>query len=341
LDRSLRNEGWQKDSNTGLEYKCEKDYVESLDEVELGEVKSIANIEVDEINLHNDSNTLEFDLNINTKHVLDYISNCEHQYKPKLKNKHKTALVFGDLHFNLQSDECVSILNQIASEYEFDEVISAGDGVDFGELSTFDYLEDIGNNFREEKLNYEAFMFNLKKLQPSAKFIELYSNHFDDRAFRVSRQGDFKKFGMEKLAYESFTNLNFPFDYRTIAAMEKYYPFEQNRIGFIHGIKHSDQVAKSTGLAMGNGDVCFFHTHTCQTYTYSNERPDRNANKFYGLPCMCKKDLKYRRNNPSRWVNGFVVLNYYEETDYYTIEYVIVENGMAIYRGKTYESDVQ
>lgn len=322
IERSLRNgileNRWIRPQGSSYEYKWEEDDAEVI-------IEKTPTIEVKENKLRD----------IGLEDIYDKINT------PNLKRSEtsdtKKVLLFGDLHFNLQHQASINILMQISSEYEFDEVISGGDGVDFGELSHYDFLEDIDNNFRDEKLQYECFLFNLKKLQPRAKFIELYSNHFDDRAFKVSRSGDFKRYGMQDEAYKMFTSLNFKFDYRTKHSLEKYYPLNQNRIGFIHGVKHNDHVAKMTGLALGVSDIGFFHTHQVQTYTYTNETPDRSANRFYALPCMCKKDLKYRRNNPSRWSNGFCILNYDLKTDYYSLEYIIVENDMAIYRDKIYK----
>jgi len=51
LDRSLRDKGWVKNKQDGLKYKCEKDYVESLDEIEFGDVKCeiLTNDEIDDL----------------------------------------------------------------------------------------------------------------------------------------------------------------------------------------------------------------------------------------------------------------------------------------------------
>jgi hypothetical protein len=260
---------------------------------------------------------------------------------PKTNNSDiKLALLFGDTHFNLEHKPTLDIMMQILKDYDFDEIVNGGDATDFGDLSEYDYFEDIEADFKKEKIRYEQFMFDIKTLQPNAKFVELYSNHFNDRAFRVSRRGDFKKYGVEDTAFKFFTDLSFPYDYRTDNALEVYYPFEQQRIGGIHGIKHSMNVAKDTGNAMGSRDIFHFHTHTVQTFTYTNETPYNKASRFYALPCCCKKDLKYRRNMTTRWVNGFAILTYLPETDYYSLDFVIVEDGTAVYNGKVYKSEV-
>ena len=258
------------------------------------------------------------------------------KYIPKTyinNNDTRMAILSGDKHFSYQSKEAIDILEQICDDYSnfIDEFIDGGDGINNNALSKFIDTEKIKYTLYEEMSAFEEHLYKMKSILPNAKFVIVEDNHFHLRK---------KRFLSENPAMEGLLkDIDFPFD-EIVKHGVPYFPFEQDRIGVIHGLKTNDNFTKGHS-DLFKEDIINFHTHGSQHYTCKNgsKALNKQAQKMWGMPSMCMQ-MDYTNGSPTRSNTGFGVLWYNLELDLYDIQYVFVENGHALYNGKTYDSRV-
>lgn len=238
------------------------------------------------------------------------------------------ALLLGDIHFGYPSEESLSIFTQLAVDLkdEIDEVVYFGDCVDNSALSGYPNFEEDRYTLAEELEMFDRHLYDIKAILPAAKFSLLEDNHYDGR---------YNKFvALHPGLRGSIKEQRFMFD--VVAKHGKpYYPlcqFGQDKIGAIHGIDFSDVFTKKLTLNYAT-DMIQGHTHVHQMYAGNNKL------RGYGLPAMCRVDMGYLNGRPCRWTNGFAVLSWYPEEKVYSLEYVIVEGGVAVYRDKVYKGE--
>ena len=239
-----------------------------------------------------------------------------------------------DIHFNYEDKKAIDILYQVTKDLknEIDEYIDLGDGINNNALSRFSDVETKTYTLIEELQSYVKHMNKIKDIIPFAKFVIIEDNHYHLRK---------KKFLAENpYLIGALKDIDFPFD-QQVKHGHLYYPFNQKRIGMIHGIKTSKCVTAST-LASYQSDIVHAHTHSSQHFTMSDGQVERGIypRKGWGLPSMCKQ-MEYTNGVPTRQNTGFAVLTYDILTDNYTMEYIFVENNTALFRGKKYLTNIK
>lgn len=241
-----------------------------------------------------------------------------------------TAVIVSDIHFCRESKESVSILYQVLSDIkeEVDEFIDLGDGVNNDALSSYVCVEDKKYTLYEEVVAYKNHMDNvIGFLGKEVKYVVTQDNHFHLRK---------KRFLAENPAMVGLIpDISDKFD-QEVPHGKLYFPFNQNRVGCIHGISINDYFTKKHIEMYGGYDVICGHTHTMQLYVGPSGTTDIPPRRSYGIPSMCSV-MEYLNGKPSRQVNGFAVLTYNIESNLYNIEYVVVENSTAMFRGKLYK----
>jgi len=252
------------------------------------------------------------------------------------KNKEvRTACLVGDLHFKYENKDAVDILYQVLEDYKgvIDEYIDLGDGVNNNALSSFDDTELVKYDLNEEVEAYVAHMNTVKDiLNNTVKFTAVEDNHYHLRVKRFVAKNPGLA-GMLK-------DIDFKFD-EQVPHGKLYYPFGQNRVGMIHGIKTSKYVTANT-LMCYQSDIIHAHTHSSQHYTAYDglTKQDIYPRKGWGVPSMCTQ-MEYVNGKPSRQNTGFVFLVFDKKTNNYSMEYIFVEKGVAIFRGKKYTSRLE
>jgi len=246
-------------------------------------------------------------------------------------NNLRLAVLSGDKHFLYQDENAIDILEQVCLEYSLyiDEFIEGGDGINNNSLSKFIDTETITYNLYEEMKAFENHMFKMKEILPNVKFTIVEDNHYHLRR---------KRFLAENPAMKNMIkDVKFPFDYKSKHGVP-YFPFNQKRIGVIHGLVTNDNFTKGHS-SLFKEDIINFHNHTSQHYTCKNgsKALNKQAQKMWGMPSMCKQ-MDYMNGRPSRSNTGFGMLWYDIKNDLYDLQYIFVENGKAIYNGKLYES---
>lgn len=243
----------------------------------------------------------------------------------------RTVLLMSDLHFCYEDKDCLNIFYQIANDIknEVDELIDLGDGINNNSLSKFIDIELTQYTLVEEINAYKEHILKMKDiLNKNTKFVVLQDNHFHLRKERWLAENPMLK-GL-------IPDLSPLFDVEVEYGVP-YLPFNQHRFGLIHGISYGKFFTKQHIEQYGIDIICG-HTHTMQMYASSSGRVNVNPIRSYGIPCMSKHQ-RYMQGRPTRHICGFAILTYDTKTENYNIEYVIVENKSAIFRGKRYVSN--
>lgn len=256
------------------------------------------------------------------------------KYIPKIyknNNSNKMAILSGDKHFCYEDKDAIDILKQICEDYsEFiDEFIDGGDGINNNALSKFISTEKEQFTLYQEVKAFEEHLWEMKKILPKTKFVIVEDNHYHLRKKNFLAENP-SMVGMLK-------DVDFPFDEQSPHGVP-YFPFNQSRIGVIHGLSTSDNFTKAHSNLFKE-DIINFHTHGSQHYTCKNgsKALNKQAQKMWGMPSMCIQ-MDYVNGSPSRSNTGFGILWYNADNDIYDLQYVFIENGKAIYNGKLYTS---
>jgi len=183
----------------------------------------------------------------------------------------------------------------------------------------------------EEIEAYRSHMLHVKDiLHEDTKYIVTEDNHFHLRK---------KRFLSENPAFRGLIpDLSDIFN-KEIPHAQLYFPFGQDRFGCIHGVSFAKYFTRNHLDMYGRYDVICGHTHTMQSFVSSSGTINDEARRSYGIPSMCKR-MSYVNGIPTRQMNGFAVITYDENTNNYNIEYIIVEKGSAMFRGKIYNSNI-
>lgn len=252
--------------------------------------------------------------------------------EPQEEKEINIAIIVSDLHFCYEDKDAVDILYQVTKDMRgfVDEYIDLGDGINNNALSKYEDTEDTTYTLYEEISEYQKHMNNIKDiLGDDVKYVVTEDNHFHLRK---------KKFLADNPAFRGLIpDLSGLFD-EEVPHGKLYFPFSQNRFGCVHGVSFSDIFTKAHLNKYGRYDVICGHTHTIQTYVSPSGTDEDTARRSYGVPCMCNR-MSYMNGSPSRQVSGFTVITYDRAVDSYNVEYIIVERGVAMFRGKKYISN--
>lgn len=264
------------------------------------------------------------------KEYVDYLNKQKEELEKLSSSEIKTALIASDIHFCYEDKDAVDIFYQVAKDYAqiIDEFIDMGDGINNGALSRFTDVETGNYTLYDEILAYKNHISKLKTLIPDAKFTVLQDNHYHLRK---------RNFLADNPAFKGMIpDLSYLFD-EEVSHARLYFPFEQKRFGLIHGNSIGKHFTQTHLEEYGRYDVMCGHTHTLQVYVSQSGSPDDPARRSYGIPSMCKH-MEYTNNRPTRQVCGFAMITFDEKTNNYNVEYIIVEDKRAIFRGRLYES---
>lgn len=245
---------------------------------------------------------------------------------PSVNNKDVyTAILLGDEHFKYESKPAINIVYKFIEKYknDIDEVLFGGDGIDASGLGKHLNLEEEKHDLYQEMEAFKNYAEKIKNIVPKAKFSIVEDNHYHLRKARFIAENPAMK--------NMIKDIKFDFD-EVSKHGKPYFPLREygnNLIAGIHGIFFNDVFTKNNTVNYPM-NIFQFHTHTIQTYK------GNNGLISYGIPCLCKKEMAYLQNRPTRWENGFGILKYFPKEHRYSIEYCIINNNIGIYRDEVY-----
>jgi len=131
-----------------------------------------------------------------------------------------------------------------------------------------------------------------------------------------------------------------PFDELNIEVIDYRKHLKLGKLYFIHGDLQSGSytpvnVAKKI-VEIYNRNVAFGHHHTLQAYTKISPQGIDETHTGYALPCLADTNPKWNRGMPTKWINGFAVY-FFDEDTFSLFPVVAAKNSFYAPDGKLYQ----
>jgi len=236
-----------------------------------------------------------------------------------------TTLIAGDCHYPFQDDRAINIMLKIHQHCRPSKVVLNGDILDFIELSAFtrDKLAD-----KPIKESIEDACGLIRKLQRYSTVIYHMGNH----------EARLQKYLLNSapevehlLKFDKLINAELDVPIEIIEnigrdTMKKYFD-DKLLIGhFNKALKHSAYTAKGL-VDQYKMNIIQGHTHRLGMYCVTGAKET-----FIGVEGGCLCDIKPIYVNSPNWQAGLVMAR-----DHKNIEIIPIDDGKAIYRGRTYK----
>ena len=220
-------------------------------------------------------------------------------YSDTTNQAYKTKIVqINDIHIPFQDKATLKVLYKFLEDFKPDQIVIAGDMLDFYELSTFD--KDPKRKFciqDEIDQSYE-FLKELKKYCDEIHFIK--GNH----------EARLKRFLWKNPSLASIKVLELPklLNLDTLGIFYHDFEYIYNNFRYTHGTivrQESGATAKAELLKYGNS-MASGHTHRLGMYLKTDSRGTVAA---YEGGCLCGLQPEYVDGIPN-WTQGFIVYNF-------------------------------
>lgn len=235
------------------------------------------------------------------------------------------CLLIADLHFDHQDDSVVDIIKQFYKNHtqDIDEICYLGDELDLNSISKFKTIVKNKENPIKQLNMFVDFSSTFNTHQ-----VRLGSNHIDERLSKYIELHPELEDLFNEFKERLDKNIN-----KTTEYGEYYYPFADLGNDIIR-LTHGKYLSAKAYADRSKTDTVLAHIHTVQVHT----SPLKTI--AYSIPCACKINPKYNLGLETAWNQGFAVLNFYPKLKKYVIEYVIVKDGVGIYRDEVYKATI-
>lgn len=252
------------------------------------------------------------------------------------------AVHYGDMHIPYHDRRAVSILYQVIDRIGPDMVVDHGDLLDCREIS--DYARDPHNRvLLNEELHLAAeHCGNLEALAPDAEKRWYLGNHEDRKRRAVWELADDRRAG-EILTLPGvkeslrFSNLVGVADrgWKVIPYGEHDAFFDQ--LVLKHGSVERKHAGQSARFEFENYGISGLSGHTHRVGSYFHR--DYNGIKgWWEIGLLGQLDQGYNDKH-ANWQQGFAVVTWNEDCDYFDVEQVRIFDGTAFFRGERLVGD--
>jgi hypothetical protein len=248
------------------------------------------------------------------------------------------ALLWGDVHYPFQDERAVRVVEALAALLQPTLLVCMGDLVDAALLSE----KFRSNPERTETLQDEidGSRFHLARMRyaaPSARFVLLEGNH-ENRLTRVL----WNMFG-PAAALAALTNVKKELTWPRLLGLEEldieFVPYEEqgknNNILPGHVVKHGSIVRQNAGYT-ANAEFRKYgrsgasgHTHRLSLFSHRNSH---GYHAWLETGTLMKLNPEYT-SSPD-WLQGCVVVTIDIDSGARSYEPVVIDNGIAIFRGQ-------
>ena len=251
----------------------------------------------------------------------------------------RTALVISDMQCDLQDDDFLGRVLNLAKDLEPDKVIWIGDESDATTIGRWVQggPEEAEGNLQEQIDVTHAWMKKFREATPNATHDMCYSNHLARFSQSIkTRLPAFRK--LRALEIENLFHLD---ELEITYRREIFEVFPDVIAGHGHqwGLTSANQYIKGTAVAAKTGkSVVAGHTHrpllTSATTGYNFNMTPR----FYmNVGCSMKLNrAEYITSTSPEWGHGVGVLTWNRTIDRTTPELLIAQGGRFYYRGTCY-----
>ena len=243
---------------------------------------------------------------------------------PTVKPRKKAKIVqINDLHIPHHDKKALDVFMQFLKDFKPDQIVIAGDLLDFYQLSSFD--KDPMRRFTiqdEIDVCYEV----LKELKALCSEIHFIKGNHEDRL---------RRFLWKNPSLASIKVLELPKLLNLDSLKIEYHDYEYvfNKFRFTHGSivrQDSGATAKAELIKYGSS-MSSGHTHRLGSYLKTDARGTVGA---YEMGCLCDLEPEYIAGTPN-WCQGFGVF-YFDDDRFFCQQIPIIKHEF-IYGGKKYK----
>lgn len=254
------------------------------------------------------------------KELREYVKEFRKQNKSKKKQR---IIQINDLHIPFHDKRTLEVFYKFLSDVRVDQLVIAGDLLDFYELSTFDKDPKRKFTIQDEIDQCYEVLKELKNYCPEIHFIK--GNH-EDRL---------RRFLWKNPSLASIKVLELPKLLNLDSLDVEYHNFDYIFRGFrfTHGLivrQESGASAKAELLKYGSS-MSSGHTHRLGMFIKTDARGTIGA---YEAGCMCELTPEYIQGTPN-WQQGFLVFDF--DNDRFFCQIVPILDHKFIYGSKKYK----
>lgn len=274
--------------------------------------------------------------------VLQFLSNLapikltKQVKKNPLKTGTDYAVVIGDMHFPKHCQKTIDIFLEVVRELSPSKIILNGDTIDM--LAVSRYPKDIRNTYSllDERKAYHEFIDSLFSVADyDAEVLEVNANHSGNDVTgrwwrylseRLSELASLPEI-REVLSYEKI----FLGDYADEIKLVDYAKITEDFI-----VLHGDVVRKNGGYSargmLDKFNISLMHNHTHRFGSTAQRIPgiaNRQDKQIFAWENACACDLNPIYASSPNWQNGFSIIGFDKQQDTFSVEPVMVNNGIA------------
>lgn len=254
------------------------------------------------------------------KELREYVKEFRKQNKSKKKQR---IIQINDLHIPFHDKRTLEVFYKFLSDVRVDQLVIAGDLLDFYELSTFDKDPKRKFTIQDEIDQCYEVLKELKNYCPEIHFIK--GNH-EDRL---------RRFLWKNPSLASIKVLELPKLLNLDSLDVEYHDFEYIFRGFrfTHGeiVRQESGASAKAELLKYGSSMSSGHTHRLGMFIKTDARGTIGA---YEAGCMCVLKPEYIPGTPN-WQQGFLVFDF--DNDRFFCQIVPILDHKFIYGSKKYK----
>lgn len=242
------------------------------------------------------------------------------------------SVLLPDIHYPRHDRPSVKAVNDFIKWYKPDRIVYMGDQVCLDMISSFNKSKLKLIETERIALEYEGFDREILKVHedicPDAERIFLYGNHEQRATWFVEQvpsvEGLVEIENVLKLKQRGYQIIPHNHVYR-IGKLRVIHGFYWN---IYHARKHCDAF---------ESNVCYGHVHNLQTFTKISPVDRKDYHMATSLPCLSTLNPDYNENKPTRFVNGFGIVETSIETGNFNLYPIVINNGIFIFGGQIFD----
>lgn len=246
----------------------------------------------------------------------------------------RTVFIVPDLHAPLHDEQAVETALKIYKSLKPDATVFLGDVLEAEGVSEHvkdsiaaRALTDLGKEFDSFNRLFDQFT------SYSSEVLITKGNHDD----RLRKYADQHPEVASLVNFEKNIHLRERRkDGKKIRVCEYNEALRIGKLWFTHGTYTGDTAAKKMVMAYQRS-LCFGHTHSAGSFTWTSPIDVRDKHTAYNLGCLCSQNPGFMRNRPNAWTH-MVGVAYIRENGCFNLYPVGIFDGKAVFNGKTYES---
>ena len=243
--------------------------------------------------------------------------------------------LLADIHYPGVDWPSMHALNEWLADYQPDTIVYMGDQLSLDVVSTWNKNKPLLREGQRLLKEYEGFDETVLKVHetivPKAKRVWLDGNH--EQRINWYLQSNPEMIGfiephlVLKLAERGYEHVKYNDIYKL------------GKLNICHGFFYNIHHAAKT-VNVFESSVAYGHVHTAQSFTKMSPLDSENYHQATAIPCLSNTRPDYKANAPTRWINGFGIVEIINANRFFNLYTVIINKGTFIYNGKVYAGEM-